>query len=173
MVLGFIIMLPIGCLILSEHVRQSRLPVGVCNFVGGIFNDSSQTWQNRGGSTTYGSWVVNGTALYQNVTLEVIGMYPAPRQRLNLAYKSTATDLQNSLSHYPSSCSLEMDPQSPPDKAWVYTAYVEIIPATAGAIIIAFDGIFFLCVLCMLCFGPDCDGCTVQRWQVQSPINFA
>jgi len=148
----------IGSLIVAEHQRQLNLPMATCDFRGGVFNRDISSYSSKGGQH-YESWTVNGTANYtysnkKFMIIQVIGMYPAPRQKLNLQVQSTATAVQNRISQSLSSCSLEISPSALPLPNVVYTAYPEPISSTVGILLLVFAMIGF-CMVIYICLKKD------------------
>jgi len=137
----FPIGLIIGSLICAEHQRQAKLPVATCDFRGGVFDVSTSFFGNKNGQH-YETWTVNGTANYtfgeQSTIIQVKGMYPAPRQALNLQLSGTANSVKGQISENVGSCTLEISPSAIPNPNVIYTAYPEIISATTGIVLIIF-----------------------------------
>jgi hypothetical protein len=119
--------------------------MGVCDFTdtNGVSHDHwNYDYNSLGGGykyCTYGRWTVQGFAdfILQNRSyrINVTGIFPAPRQPLNLVCSSQCDVEQRNLAIAPANCSIDMNVHKTPDLTQTYAAYPQIMPLT-GAIIL-------------------------------------
>jgi hypothetical protein len=152
----------IGGLMLDSHLYQSALPVGLCDFTD-LNNVSHDSWaydySSLGGgykSCTYGRWTVKGSALLvvgnQSYRINVTGIYPAPRQRLNLVCSSQCDVEQRTLAIRQANCSVDIGLGATPDPSQTYNAYPQIMHLAGGVTLLVLAGVIAMGFCVGFCF---------------------